>query len=226
MIFCHIVLNQSTLMARIVSAGAFFLMNWTLIVGLVGFVFVASITPGPNNLMLMASGANFGLRRSWAHLAGVNLGFALMVLLVGLGFAGLIAMVPWLYVALRWASGAYMVYLAYKIATAKGLGAKNTGAKPMTFFQAAAFQWINPKGWAMSLTAVATYALRDNLAVSVVVIAAVVAVIGAPCVLVWTIFGMGMKRLLTRPAALRAFNLGMATLLLLSLYPLLTERLT
>ena len=199
------------------------LMNPTLTAGLAGFGFVASITHGPNNMMLMASGANFGLRRTLRHLTGVALGFSGMVLGVGLGMAGVVSRFPWIFDVIRWLGAAYLVYLAWKIATASGIGGKDAPARPMTFLQAVAFQWVNHKAWAMALGAVTTYASRDHIASDVVLIAAMFGAIGAPCVVVWAGFGLGMKRVLSRPGPMRAFNIGMAGLLLLSLYPLFLE---
>jgi threonine/homoserine/homoserine lactone efflux protein len=200
-------------------------LTLTLILGLATFTFVASITPGPNNMMLMASGANFGLRRTVPHMAGVSLGFGVMVLVVGFALAGIIAALPWLYEVLRWAGAAYLLYLAYKIATSHGIGTKTAPQSPMTFWQAAAFQWVNPKALAMCVGAVTTYAARDHLYLNVALVALAVTVIGAPCITSWAAFGVGMKRVLNRPATMRAFNIGMALLLVLSLYPMLTERL-
>jgi threonine/homoserine/homoserine lactone efflux protein len=200
-------------------------MTLTLILGLVTFTFVCSITPGPNNMMLLASGANFGLRRTVPHMAGVALGFGVMVLIVGLALAGIIAALPWLYEVLRWAGAAYMLYLAYKIATSHGVGSKTAPQRPLTFWQAAGFQWVNPKAVAMALGVVTTYAAPGRLFLNVTVIALVVTAISVPCVSTWAAFGLGMKRLLNRPGAMRAFNIGMALLLVLSLYPMLTERL-
>jgi threonine/homoserine/homoserine lactone efflux protein len=198
-------------------------MTPALVVGLAAFGFVASITPGPNNMMLMASGANFGLRRTLPHMAGVAIGFSAMVLGVGLGVAGVVSRAPWIFDVIRWAGAAYLVWLAWKIATSSGVGGKDAPARPMTFLQAAAFQWVNPKAWAMALGAVTTYASRRHLALDVVLIAAVFGLINAPCISVWAGFGVGMKRFLSRPGPMRAFNLSMAGLLLLSLYPLFLE---
>lgn len=198
-------------------------MTWVLLCGLLVFAFAASITPGPNNMLLLASGANFGLRRSLPHMLGVILGFGAMVLLVGWSLAGVILTAPWVYQLIRWGGGAYLLYLAFKIATARGIGGGEGRSRPMTFWQAVAFQWVNPKGWAMALGAEATYATRDHLFSNIVLIALVFTLVGAPCVGGWTVFGVVMKRLLNRPAALRAFNLGMAALLVASLFPLVTE---
>ena len=198
-------------------------MSPTLLWGLAGFALVSSITPGPNNLMLMASGANFGLKRTLPHMAGVSLGFGLMVLLLGLGMAGLFAVAPWLYDVIRWGGAAYLVFLAYRIAVSSSVGQGKTGAKPMTFLQAAAFQWVNPKAWAMAVGAVAAYAPTDHLAANVALVAFIFMLVNAPSVSIWAAFGVGVRRWLDRPAALRAFNLTMATLLLLSLAPMLTS---
>jgi threonine/homoserine/homoserine lactone efflux protein len=198
-------------------------MSPALTVALAGFGLAASITPGPNNMMLMASGANFGLRRTLPHMAGVAIGFSVMVLGVGLGVAGVVSQAPWVFDVIRWAGAAYLVFLAWKIATASGVGGGDAPARPMTFLQAAAFQWVNPKAWMMALGAVATYAARDHIAFDVILIAVVFGVISLPCVGLWAGFGVGMKRVLNRPGPMRAFNLTMAGLLLLSLYPLFTE---
>jgi threonine/homoserine/homoserine lactone efflux protein len=198
-------------------------MTPALAAGLVGFGLVASITPGPNNMMLMASGANFGLRRTLPHLAGVTVGFSAMVLGVGLGVAGIVSRAPWMFDVIRWLGAAYLVFLAWKIATSSGVGGKDAPPRPMSFLQAAAFQWVNPKAWMMALGAVTTYAARDHLAFDVVLIAVVFGLVNAPCVGLWAGFGVGMKRVLNQPRPMRAFNLGMAGLLLLSLYPLFTE---
>jgi threonine/homoserine/homoserine lactone efflux protein len=198
-------------------------MSPTLIAGLGAFCFVSSITPGPNNMMLMASGANFGLRRTVPHMAGVAVGFCAMVLGVGLGVAGLVARAPWIFDVIRWTGAAYLVFLAWKIATAKGVGGGDVPTRPMTFLQAAAFQWVNPKAWAMVLAAVTTYATRDRLALDVILIAVVFGLVNAPCISLWAGFGAGMKRFLNQPGPMRVFNIGMAVLLLASLYPLFLE---
>ena len=200
-------------------------MTWLLLSGLVVFAIVASITPGPNNMMLMASGAHFGLRRTVPHVLGVILGFGLMVLLVGWGLVGILLTLPVVFQAIRWAGGVYLLFLAFKIATAHGIGGGAPRGQPLTFLQAAGFQWVNPKAWAMALGADATYAPHDHIVLNITLIALVFTLVGAPCVSAWAVFGVGIKRVLHRPLALRAFNLGMALLLVLSLYPLLTERL-
>lgn len=194
-----------------------------LLAALALFAFVSSITPGPNNTMLMASGANFGFRATAPHLAGVALGFAFMIAAVGLGLGGVFAAFPRLHDILAVAGGVYMLWLAWKIATAKGIGGGPGASRPMTFWQAAAFQWVNPKAWAMALSAVTTYAPRDNYALNVVIVSLVFMSINGPCVATWTGFGVGLRRFLDRPVVLRAFNIVMAILLLASLAPLAME---
>lgn len=195
-------------------------MTPDLFAALVLFAVVASFTPGPNNTMLMASGANFGLMRSIPHMLGVSAGFVGLLLGIGLGVGGLFAAWPPLQGLLQVGGALYLLYLAWKMATAKGLGGDTVGARPQTFWQAAAFQWINPKGWTMALSAFATYAPKTGYLPAVLTIVAVFAAVNVPCVLTWTGFGAGLSRWLDRPAVLRAFNVGMAILLVASLYPL------
>ena len=194
-----------------------------LVAALALFAFVSSITPGPNNTMLMASGANFGFRATIPHLLGVALGFGVMVLAVGLGLGGLFAAYPQLHAILAVAGAAYLLWLAWKLATAKGIGTGAGGAQPQTFLQAAAFQWVNPKAWAMALGAVTTYVPRENYVANIVLVSAIFMAINLPCVASWTGFGVGLRRFLDRPAILRAFNIGMAALLVISLAPALIE---
>ncbi|RJL00503.1 LysE family translocator, partial [Paracoccus siganidrum] len=133
-------------------------MNADLMLALAGFAFVTSATPGPNNMMLMASGANFGIRRTVPHMLGVSLGFGAMVALLGLGVDRVIAGNPVLASAMKWVSLAYMIWLAWKIATASAPEGTAGAGRPLTFLQAAAFQWVNPKAWAMALGALSAYA--------------------------------------------------------------------
>ena len=127
-------------------------MNTELLIALITFCFVSSITPGPNNLMLLSSGLNFGLRRSISHLLGVAIGFSVMVLLVGIGVSQLFQSLPASYTVLKWVSIVYLGYLAYKIANNHTIDEVASDAKPFTFMQAALFQWVNPKAWTMALS--------------------------------------------------------------------------
>ena len=199
-------------------------MNYELMTALMAFAFVSSITPGPNNLMLMSSGANYGIHRSLPHLLGVGLGFTLMLLLVGVGLIRLFDLFPASHDLLKAFSIAYLSYLAFKIATTPVTPPtdnqdKATGV-PMTFLQAALFQWVNPKGWTMALTAISVYAPTRSLG-AVVLTAAIFGAINLPSCGTWVILGQQLRRWLTNAARMRAFNLVMATLLLASLYPVL-----
>ena len=194
-----------------------------LLAALALFAFVSSITPGPNNAMLMASGANFGFRATLPHLAGVAVGFFVLVLAVGLGLGGLFAAYPRLHDVLSVVGGAYLLWLAWKIGTAKGISGGKAGGRPQTFLQAAAFQWVNPKAWAMALGAVTAYAPREDYVVNVLAVSGVFAAVNLPCIVAWTSGGVGLRRFLDKPAVLRAFNLAMALLLVVSLIPLALE---
>lgn len=196
-------------------------MSPDLLLALAAFALVASITPGPNNLMLMASGANFGVRRTLPHMFGVAWGFAFMVWLVGVGVARLFEIWPAAETALLAASLAYLLYLSWKIATAAPPrpGAAPAG-RPFTFLQAAAFQWVNPKAWAMALTAVGVYAADRSMG-AVLLVAVVFGTVNLPSVGAWVVLGASIRRLLSRPVRLRAFNMTMAVLLVASMVPAL-----
>lgn len=192
-------------------------MKLEILTALCTFAFVASVTPGPNNLMLMASGANFGIRRTLPHLAGIVAGFTLMVLLVGVGLMQVFGAYPVAYDGLRLFSIAYLGYLAWKIAMSSSFSA-SAAAKPMTVLQAALFQWVNPKAWAFALTLVTVYAPTQSLA-AVGFVALVAALVNLPSIFVWIVIGNRLQRYLREGIRLRLFNYVMALLLLASLYP-------
>ncbi len=198
-------------------------MTYELLAGLAVFSLVSSITPGPNNLMLMASGANFGFRRTIPHMLGVGLGFTVMVLLVGVGLVQLFVAYPVAHTLLKVVSVLYLLFLSWKIATAAapGEGPEGEGAgTPITFIQAALFQWVNPKAWTMALTAVTVYSPSQTVG-AVAIVAAVFGSLNLPCVSAWTLLGQQLRHLLTSARRLALFNIGMALLLVGSLYPVL-----
>ena len=196
-------------------------MTYSLLTGLVLFCFVSSITPGPNNLMLMATGANFGARRAAPHASGIVLGFTFMIVAIGLGVAQLFQIYPLAHQLLGVVSVIYLLYLAYKTATARtNLDSPEPTGKPITIWQAAAFQWVNPKAWTMALAAVTVYAPQPVTYKEVIVVAAIFGAINLPCISVWLMLGVKMRRFLTTPARLRGFNWTMAGLLILSLAPI------
>ncbi|TMV11751.1 LysE family translocator [Arenibacterium halophilum] len=193
-------------------------MTPELFTGLVLFAFVSSITPGPNNLMLMASGANFGFRRSVPHMLGVAIGFVVMVLAMGAGVAGLFQAFPVARDILRVVSVVYLLWLAWKIANAGAPDGARAKSRPMTFLQVAAFQWVNPKAWAMALTGVTAYTPAGGFGM-VLLVGLVFGLVNLPSVGSWTVAGQQMARLLAQPRRLVMFNRAMALLLVLSLYP-------
>lgn len=199
-------------------------MTYEILLGLIVFALVSSITPGPNNLMLMTSGANFGFRRTVPHMLGVALGFTFMVLLVGIGLVQVFEAFPVSYTLLKVVSLVYLTYLAWKIATAvPATGGNAESGIPLTFIQAALFQWVNPKAWTMALTAVSVYSPSQSLT-AVAFVAGVFGAVNLPCISFWTSMGQQLQRLLTNPRRLRMFNISMALLLVGSLYPVLTPQ--
>ena len=196
----------------------------SMLLPLTTFIVVSSITPGPNNVMLTASGANFGYQRSVPHMLGITVGCALMLFLVGLGLGAVFQQMSQLYGVLQWAGAAYLVRLAWKIATSGRASEQGVKSSPFGFWQAAAFQWVNPKAWLMSVGVVAAYTSPHAYWPSLLVGVLVMLVVNYPCISVWTLFGTVIGRWLQSPGALQWFNYSMAGLLLLSLWPLLVGR--
>lgn len=191
------------------------------------FAAVSSGTPGPNNLMILTSGVNFGMKRSIPHLMGITLGFCFMIFCVGMGLQTMFAVVPQLETILRYAGTAYLLWLAWKIANSGPVGeGKAAGAKPMGFWSAAAFQWVNPKAWFMAISAITTYASTAASAevgsklVQVLLVVLIFGIINLPLVACWGWFGSAMRRFLQDPKNLKMFNVTMAVLLVASLYPI------
>ncbi|CAN7544333.1 LysE family translocator [Pseudomonas sp. LjRoot71] len=199
-------------------------MTTELLLAFIAFAFVTSVTPGPNNMMLLASGVNFGLRRSLPHMFGISLGFMLLVASVGLGLGQLFEQVPLLYNVLRYLGAAYLLYLAWKIANSGAPDSQsNAAGKPFSFLQAAAFQWVNPKAWIMAIGAITTYTPQENFVVNVLLIAALFALVNCPSVGLWTVAGSLLRNWLSNARALRIFNISMAVLLVASLYPIFAD---
>jgi threonine/homoserine/homoserine lactone efflux protein len=197
-------------------------MTPDLFAALATFALVTVITPGPNNLMLMASGTNFGFVRTIPHMLGIGLGFPMMVACVGLGVMQLFDLWPLSYALLKIASVGYLLYLAWKIANAAppASGAAQAEGRPLTFLQSAAFQWVNPKAWSMALSAITLYAAGRDLA-AVLWVAGVYVGVSAISTTSWTVLGQQVRRLLKNPARLRLFNRVMALLLVATLVPVL-----
>jgi threonine/homoserine/homoserine lactone efflux protein len=180
------------------------------------FAFATSFTPGPNVVMLAASGANYGFRSTLPHISGISIGFPVMVIAIGVGLKAVFVAVPELQTVLKYVGGAYLLYLAWRIANAGRPNSKGASGRPLNFLEAAAFQWVNPKGWIMAVAAVTTYTPgNDNLAETLIV-AAVFALLAWPSCAFWAGVGVAV-RLFASDRAMRVFNLTMAGLLVASL---------
>ena len=197
-------------------------MSHELAAAFVVFAVATLFTPGPNNVMLMASGLNFGLVRTLPHGFGVPLGFGFMVLVIGFGLGAFFAAFPVAYEVLKYVGAAYLLYLAWRIANATSAHGK-AGSQPFTFLQAAAFQWVNAKAWVMAIGAVTAYAGIAAFPFNTILIAAVFTLFGVASSFTWVLFGTGLKRVVNDPRAVRIFNLVMAALRAASLIPVFLE---
>ena len=197
-------------------------MNQDLMLAASAFILASTLTPGPNNTMLMASGVNFGMRRTLRHLAGVQVGFGILLLAVGLGLHAVMAQFPGFYDALRFAGAAYMLVIAWKLATAQSASADvQRPAHPLGFWAAVAFQWVNPKAWVMAVTFMSTYPPAQAGLAQIAPLVLLFAVLGTPCSAAWAGFGSALRSFLQDPKRLRIFNITMALSLVASLYPML-----
>ena len=185
------------------------------------FAFVAAFTPGPNNIMLASSGARFGFQASVPHILGISFGFIALVFAAGIGLAGLFSLFPALYDILKIIGFLFLVYLAWKIGFASHSQTHHI-PKPLAFWQAAMFQLVNPKGISVIISSVTAYTSDANTVANEMLVLLVVfsiATVGSTCT--WTLFGMVIGKMLDTRSKLRVFNIAMATLLLISLIPVL-----
>lgn len=196
-------------------------MSLEIFLALISFMFVTSMTPGPNNIMLMASGVNFGFRRTLPHMVGVALGFLFLLICVAIGLGKLLESAPYLFTTLKFAGGSYLVYLAYRIATSGPIKNTEGGGKPLGVLGAAAFQWVNPKAWVATVTAVATYTDVERYIDTLLIVIAVAFAVSVLSTSTWTAFGTVLRDILSNPKTLRRFNIAMALLLVASLWPML-----
>jgi threonine/homoserine/homoserine lactone efflux protein len=196
-------------------------MTPDIVLALTSFAFVMTFTPGPNNIMLTASGANFGFVRSIPHMAGVVVGFVVLLMACGGGLGTLVTSFPQVQIVLKLAGSAYMLWLAWKIASASsgGEGERPTG-RPLTFWQAAAFQWVNPKGIVIALGAVALYVRPDRALADLAVLLGVFGTATLLSAGTWLCFGAALSRVLREPRRARTFNIVMAVLLVASIVPM------
>ena len=189
------------------------------------FGLATSITPGPNNMMLLASGLNFGVRRTLPLMFGISVGYVVLMLAVGFGLGEALRAVPGAFLALKILGGAYMLWLAWRIAVSAPPQDESepSSRRPISFLGAVAFQWVNPKAWVIVVTAAATYVAPDSFTRDLLIVTLVCGLINLPSISVWAMFGASLRRFLKDPVWLKRFNIAMALLLVASLWPLLAS---
>ncbi|HAU5559676.1 TPA: LysE family translocator [Proteus mirabilis] len=192
-------------------------MTFDIFLSLAIFSFVTSITLGPNNIMLLASGINFGLKRTMPHAIGVSLGFFVMLLAVGIGIGALIKSSPIIYNILKYLGALYLLWLAWKTAISHSVEQNsNKQGSPLTLLEAALFQWINPKSWMMAISGITLYTSPQYPYISMLLVAIIFTLINFPCVAIWATFGHSLRERLKNPKILKLFNFIMGGLLALS----------
>ena len=200
-------------------------MTIELMTALAVFAFAASITPGPNTMLLLASGLNHGFRATIPMMAGISVGVIVMLIAVGLGLGEVFARLPWLYTALKMVSIVYLLWLAWKIATAEPAKPADgmEAARPLTFLEAAGFQWVNPKAWTICVAIATAYTVPNAYLSSLLMASAIFGVVNVPSVIVWAMFGVALRRFLQDPRRVRVFNIAMALALVVSMWPMAVE---
>lgn len=188
------------------------------------FAISSSVTPGPNNIMVMTSGVNFGVKKSVPLLSGICVGFALMLLLVGLGFGQLFELFPSLHLIIKCLGTAYLLYLAWLIARSSEISKGEEQGEPLGFMKGALFQWVNAKAWVVATGAIAAFTtLGASYYSQNLTIALTFLVVSFPCVGVWLMFGSMLKKVLKSDAHRKWFNYTMSLLLVLSVVPVVQE---
>lgn len=184
----------------------------------------AGITPGPNNIMLMASGMNFGIKKSIPHITGVCIGFPVMVILIGLGFSIVFEQYPVLHEVIKVLGLVYLLFLSWLIASASPDKLEGKKSKPFSFIQAALFQWVNPKAWVIATSSISAYTTLDaNIHWQVLLIATIFFIAAVISSSTWLVFGRGIKKVLQSPKQQRLFNISMALVLVASVVPVLLQ---
>lgn len=195
-----------------------------LLLAVLFFAFSTTITPGPNNVMIMSSGVNYGVKASVPHWLGICLGFPFMVLLVGFGFGVVFDRYPHLHQLIKILGTLYLLWLAWRIASAEPKAIEQGKSKPFSFFQAVLFQWVNGKAWVMATGAIAAFTSVTGVYwQQVSIITLTFLLVAFPCVGVWLLFGASLRTILTKPLFQRIFNIAMAIILLLSVVPVIAE---
>ena len=191
-----------------------------VLIPLIVFCFAASISPGPNNIMLMTSGVNYGVAKTIPHLLGINIGFPAMVAAIGFGLGNLFIAFPQIYLVIKVLGITYLLYLAWNIAHSSMPNVRAESGNPLTFIQAVLFQWVNPKAWVMAVSAITSFMTSENMVSQILVIVATYAVVGGVCMVVWLCAGVAMKGFLQHEKQLKFFNIVMALLLVASVVPM------
>jgi len=195
-------------------------MSQQLLWAFVVFTLVMSFTPGPNNIMLLSSGVSFGFRRTVPHMLGVSFGFAFMLAAIGFGLGAIFIAYPMLQTALKYLGAAYLIYLAAVIAMSGSTRLEEGGGRrPMTFWGAVIFQWVNAKGWVMAIGTITAYAAIARFPANILLQSAIILAVTLGSTAIWTLGGTALRPVLSSPRLVRGFNLVMATLLIASLYP-------
>ncbi|MBR0864514.1 threonine/homoserine/homoserine lactone efflux protein [Bradyrhizobium diazoefficiens] len=199
-------------------------MAYSLFYAFLAFMVVMYFTPGPNNIMLLASGLTYGFRRTIPHIVGIVIGFAFMVATVGVGLGTVFLAYPILQTILKYAGAVYLIYLAAVIAmSGPTKPGEEDGRGPMTLWGAAMFQWINAKGWVIVIGTITAYAAIARFPINIVIQTLISLLVGTVSTVVWALFGTALRPILTSERLVRAFNILMAILLLASLYPVFMD---
>ncbi len=191
---------------------------WSLVI----FVFISAITPGPNNIMLLTSGLNFGWRRSLPHWWGIVIGMPILVVTIGLGFGVVFEQLTWLHTLIKTLGIIYLCFLSWKIANSSAQEQNRLGS-PLTFVQSLLFQWINPKAWVMGSSAIVAFSSQTNIFWDTLLIAFVFFIFTFPSISIWLLGGQTLQALMKKPGLIRWFNISMGLLLLFSILPIAIE---
>lgn len=195
-------------------------MSYETLIALTVFAVVISISPGPNNIMLLASGVNYGFAKSIPHILGVAFGLSFLCLCIGFGLGTLFQLYPQLLVYLKVFALIYLVYLSWRTAFSKVISTNKSGvSRPMTFIEACLFQWVNPKAWVMLITMITLYTNADQPTLSLIIVAVVFILTNLPSQSVWALFGMTLRNFLSKERHIRIFNIATGVLLILSIAP-------
>jgi threonine/homoserine/homoserine lactone efflux protein len=188
------------------------------------FAISSTVTPGPNNIMIMTSGLNYGVKKSIPHLLGICFGFPVMVIVIGFGFSIVFVRYPLFNEIIKIFGVIYLLYLAWLIASSSPVSLEGRKSKPLSFTQAALFQWVNPKAWVVATGAVSAYtSVSSDMYAQVIFIALAFLIVAIPSLGTWLIFGVGIKKYLKSTKHQKIFNLAMALLLIVSVLPVLIK---